>query len=491
MKPKYTPQDNGIAYSEDAWRRDYIAYWRTVGSMIIYQQEKPRVSMKMHVLAGCGSFMAGLATIAKEMALDVIVYDKKYQSPMLDQLEDHHIEMRNGYDHPLPAQKDTVVIGNAISRGVPMLEGLLSARMSYLSGPEWLSKAVLANRKTIAISGTHGKTTTSSLFAWVLEVAKQAPGFLVGGIPNNFNTSARKGDGQHFVIEADEYDTCFSDKRPKFFHYPAELLVINNLEFDHADIYRDLDDIVKQFRYYLRTLIPGTKIVYPKRCKLLDKLVHEAGWCNACPTHSTDTEQPWHIQPLADDWSKFTIMDGKKKPHVVKWDLFGQHNAGNALTVMRGAIELGLDIDMIVAALCSFQGVKKRMQRIGISNDGKEVWDDYAHHPTAVKKVIAACRKRFKDNRLIICFQLSNFTQSNGVMWQELVDASADCDMVLLVDQGDKFPYQQFKKAHQKPVEIISSETSQAAIQQLLAPNDKIITCSSRDCSIIHEKMLA
>jgi UDP-N-acetylmuramate: L-alanyl-gamma-D-glutamyl-meso-diaminopimelate ligase len=447
--------------------------------------------MTMHVLAGCGSFMAGLATIAKELQQDVVVYDKKYQSPMLDQLEDHHVEMRQGYDHPLPAKNDTVVIGNSISRGVPMLEGMLSARMSYLSGPAWLAKAVLSQRKTVAISGTHGKTTTSALFAWVLEVAQQSPGFLVGGIPNNFNTSARAGSGPFFVIEADEYDTCFSDKRPKFFHYPADLLVINNLEFDHADIYRDLDEIIKQFRYYLRTLIPGTKIVFPKRCEIIDKLVKEAGWCNACPTHSTDTSQPWHLQPESEDWSKFTIIDGKRKPHTVKWDLFGLHNAGNALTVMRGAAELGLDLDVIVAALCSFQGVRKRMQRIGTSPDGKEVWDDYAHHPTAVQKVIAACRKRFKSARLIICFQLSNFTQANGVMWQELADASADVDLVLLVDQGDKFPYQQFKKHHQKPVEIISAETTQAAIQKLLAPGDKIITCSSRDCSIIHEKILA
>lgn len=447
--------------------------------------------MVMHVLAGCGSFMAGLATVAKEKGQNVIVYDKKYQSPMLDQLEDHAIEMRQGYDHPLPSPEDTVVIGNAISRGVPMLEGMLAARKKFLSGPEWLSQAVLSEKKTIAISGTHGKTTTTSLFAWVLEVAKQSPGFLAGGIPNNFNTSARLGNGQFFVIEADEYDTCFSDKRPKFFHYPADLLVINNLEFDHADIYRDLDDIIKQFRYYLRTLVPGAKIVYPKRCKIIDQLVREAGWCNACPTHSSDADKPWNIQPLSDDWSKFTITDGKGCAHTVMWDLFGLHNAGNALTVMRSAVELGIDEDMVAAALCSFQGVKKRMQKIGASRDGKEVWDDYAHHPTAVRKVIAACRKRFKQGRLVICFQLCNFTQAQGIMWKELVDASSECDLVLLVDQGDKFPYQQFKKLHQKPVEIISSETSTETIQGFLRENDKIITCSSRDCQIVHEKILA
>ena len=446
--------------------------------------------MAFHILAGCGSFMAGLATIAKEKGNQVVVYDKKYQSPMLDQLEDHAIEMRQGYNHPLPASEDTVVIGNAISRGVPMLEGMLSARRPFYSGPAWLSQAVLSEKKTIAISGTHGKTTTTSLFAWVLEVAKYAPGFLVGGIPNNFNTSARLGTGNWFVIEADEYDTSFADKRPKFFHYPAELLVINNLEFDHADIYRDLDDIVKQFRYYLRTMVPGTKIVYPKRDQVVDQLVREAGWCNACPTHSTDRDQPWHMQKIADDWSKFDIIDGKGVAHTVMWDLFGQHNAGNALTVMRGAMEIGIDADVIVAALCSFQGVRKRMQKIGSSADGKEVWDDYAHHPTAVRKVIAACHKRFKQSRLVVCFQLCNFTQAQGVMWQELVDASADCDLVLLVDQGDNFPYQQFKKAHSKPVEIISAETSTEAIQAMLQPGDKIITCSSRDCKVIHDKIL-
>lgn len=446
--------------------------------------------MAFHILAGCGSFMAGLATIAKEKGNEVIVYDKKYQSPMLDQLEDHAIEMRHGYGHPLPDPEDTVVIGNAVARGVPMLEGMLSARMPFYSGPSWLSKSVLSEKKTIAISGTHGKTTTTSLFAWVLEVAKWSPGFLVGGIPNNFNTSARLGTGNWFVIEADEYDTSFADKRPKFFHYPAELLVINNLEFDHADIYRDLEDIAKQFRYYLRTMVPGTKIVYPKKDKLVDQLVREAGWCNACPTYSTQEDQPWHIRRGSDDWSTFDIIDGKGVAHTVLWDLFGQHNAGNALTVMRGAVELGIDVDVIIAALSSFQGVKKRMQKIGRSADDKEVWDDYAHHPTAVRKVIAACRKRFKGSRLLICFQLSNFTQMQGVMWRELVDASSECDMVLLVDQGDKFPYQQFKKAHSKPVEIISASTDTATIQSYLQPGDRIITCSSRDCSVIHNKIL-
>ena len=446
--------------------------------------------MTLHVLAGCGSFMAGLATIAKEKGHDVVVYDKKYQSPMLDQLEDHKIQMKQGYNHPLPKGDDQVVIGNAISRGVPMLEGILSERREFLSGPEWLSKSVLRDKKTIAISGTHGKTTTTSLFAWVLEVAKMSPGFLVGGIANNFATSARLGEGKWFVIEADEYDTCFSDKRPKFFHYPAELLVINNLEFDHADIYRDLDDIVKQFRYYLRTLVPGAKIVYPKSSAIIDQLVKEAGWVNACPTHSTDKSKPWHIEPISEDWSKFSIIDGKGEFHTVMWDLFGQHNAGNALTVMRSAMEIGIDAEVIIAAFASFQGVKKRMQKIGISEDGKEVWDDYAHHPTAVKKVVTACRKRFKSARLVLCFQFSNFTQSKGVMWQELIEASSGCDLVLLVDQKDGFPYQQFKKAHTRPVEIISSETSVDDIQKMLKEGDKIITCSSRDCSIFHEKIL-
>ena len=447
--------------------------------------------MTVHILAGCGSFMAGLATIAKEKGNQVVVYDKKYQSPMLDQLEDHEIEMREGYNHPLPDIDDEVVIGNAICRGVPMLEGMLSSRRKFSSGPEWLSKSVLLEKKTIAISGTHGKTTTTSLFAWVLEVAKMSPGFLVGGIANNFNTSARLGNGKWFVIEADEYDTCFSDKRPKFFHYPAELLVINNLEFDHADIYRDLDDIVKQFRYYLRTLAPGANIVYPKSSAVIDQLVREAGWANACPTHSTDVSKPWHMKPVSEDWSKFVIVDGKGNEHTVMWDLFGQHNAGNALTVMRGAVEIGIDAEVVVAAFGSFQGVKKRMQKIGVSEDFKEVWDDYAHHPTAVKKVVAACRKRFSGGRLVLCFQLSNFTQSHGVMWKELVEASKDCDLVLLVDQGDKFPYQQFKKAHTKPVEIISSQTTVEAIQSMLRSGDRILTCSSRDCSVIHEKILA
>ena len=267
--------------------------------------------------------------------------------------------------------------------------------------------------------------------------------------------------------------------------------MINNLEFDHADIYRDLEDIVKQFRYYLRTLVPGAVVVYPKDSEVIDRLVAEAFWVQACPTHGENSGEYWCVQKVSEDWSEFLIIDGEGYKHCVQWDLFGQHNAENALTVMRGAVAIGFDVMAVAAALSSFRGVKKRMQKIGISRDNQEVWDDYAHHPTAIKKVIAACRKRFDSGRLVMCFQFSNYTQARGVMWRELVEASEGCDVVLLVDQGGVFPYQDFKAAHTKPVQIIGAETTISEVQGILQPGDRIVTCGSRDCTHIHDKILA
>lgn len=447
--------------------------------------------MTHHVLAGCGSFMAGLSSIMAEMGLEVRAYDKLFQPPMRNQLERAGIHMQQGYDRKdsIP-EGDTLVVGNAISRGNPVLEKHLREGREVVSGPQWLKEAVLNHRKTVAISGTHGKTTTTAMMAWVLDSCQQDPGFLLGGIPINFDTSARLGGEQWFVIEADEYDTVYYDKRPKFFYYPAHCLIINNLEFDHADIYRDLDDIIKQFRNYLQTLKPGAIVIYPDDNEDIRKLVANAGWVRGYATAGKDTGKAWHIQPIAEDWSSFHIVDDNKEKHRVDWDLFGEHNASNALMVFTAAVKLGLNKDAILRGLASFKGVARRMQKIGQTPDNKVVYDDFAHHPTALKKVIDATRARFNFERLVVFLQLSNFTQKEGVMWQRLQEASAGADLVLLLQNDTQFPYQAFADTHAKPVMLIPEIFTKEDIRQYIHPGDHVLTCSSRDCSVVHEAVL-
>lgn len=449
--------------------------------------------MQYHILAGCGNFMGSLAVLMREQGHDVVSYDDLFQPPMSYQLQAADVKMVDGYDESLRIpDADGVVVGNAIKRGNPLLEKLMLQKRTLLSGPEYLRDDILRHRRTIAIAGTHGKTTTTAMMTWVLECLSEQPGFLIGGIPMNFDASARLGKGDWFCVEADEYDTVLWDKRPKFFYYPAEVLVINNLEFDHADIYRDLEDILRQFRYYLKTLRPGTKIVYPDASDEITALVKEATWCEACPTFAKQPAQPFHMRTLVDDWSSFILYDQNNQEHRVSWSLFGEHNAGNALMVFRALVAVGFDPEAVALALNRFQGVRRRMQKIGVSDSQQTVWDDYAHHPTALAKIIEAARLRFDQGRLIICLKLNNYTQREGVMWQQLQEATAGADMVWIVQTSDAFPYQLFKSSHTRPVMILDEKAFDAALlRSHLAPGDHVITCSSRDCSPIHQAVLA
>lgn len=448
--------------------------------------------MSIHILSGCGSFMAGLASIISESKQKVKAYDVAFLPPMLNQLSTAQVEMIEGYqDHSQIQPEDQVIVGNAIKRGNPMLEHLLANNHPLISGPEWLKQQVLSKRRTLAFAGTHGKTTTTAMMSWVLEYLGEEPGFLVGGIPLNMQTSARLGKGSWFVIEADEYDTVLWDKRPKFMHYPAELVVINNLEFDHADIFRDLDDITQQFSYYLKTLKPGAKVVYPASSELISKLVEQAPWVKACPMHAQQSGQPYHLRALADDWSKFVLYDQEAKEHIVQWDLWGEHNAMNALSVFTAACELGLDNEKVTQAITAFQGVQRRMQRIGKSSQQQTVWDDFAHHPTALSSVIKAARSRFREGRIVIYLKLINYTQREGIMWQQLQQSTAGADLVLLLQNNPNFPYQLFKSSHASPVVLLDEDMTSEQLSHHLQPGDHIITCSSRDCSNMHQAVLA
>lgn len=440
-----------------------------------------------HVLAGCGSFMAGVCTIAAEMGHRVTAYDKLFQSPMKDQLIKAGIQLHQGYENININPEDEVIIGNAVSRGLPTLERLLSQNHHCHSGAGWLSQKVLSTRKVVAIAGTHGKTTTSALTAWTLDHLGQDPGFLIGGITQNHQTSARLGSKPWFVIEADEYDTACFDKRAKFFHYPATCLILNNLEFDHADIYRDLDAIKLTIKHYLQTLKPGTVVVYPDHCPHLKALATAATWCRSIPTHHANPNQPWHIQALTDDWSQFSIIDAEGLTHHIHWPLIGIYNAQNALHVMTALHALGFKTTAIAEAFKSFQGVARRLTPI--PNPGQQlIFDDYAHHPTAVNLVLNTLKKRYPNRRLICYLQLSNHTQREGLMWQDLIQATSSCDVIFIKTLHGNFPYQTFADQHSRPVVILKDPLSESPdlIIDHIEENDIIATLSSRCCKDFH-----
>lgn len=448
--------------------------------------------MKTHVLAGCGSFMAGLSTICKEMGNHVIAYDQLFQAPMHTQLTNHAIPCVEGYDHLAIAPNDEVIVGNSIRRGLPVLEHLMQQDHPLHSGASWLRKNLLRHRKTVAISGTHGKTTTTALTAWVLDALGHCPGYLLGGIPVNMPSSARLGQAPYFVIEADEYDTACFDKRPKFFHYPAHALIINNLEFDHADIYSDLDAIKQQIKHYLATLKPGTHVIYPAQCPHISELVKNAPWLSATATHAHQASGPWRLKPLQTNWSQFIIYDSDQNPHHVTWPLICKHNAENALNVMATMHALGYEPATVAQHMHTFQGVQRRMQSIPCPNQVHTIWDDFAHHPTALKNVLSTLKQQQPSKRLVVYLQLSNFTQREGVMWQDVLHSTEIADVIFLQILPGGFPYDAFASTHPKPVILCRDDQLRADfIAPHLQPGDQIVSCSSRSCSRFHQAVIA
>ncbi|MEC8460930.1 MAG: Mur ligase family protein [Pseudomonadota bacterium] len=448
--------------------------------------------MTTHVFAGCGSFMAGLCCIAKEMGHSVKAYDISFQPPMKHQLANAGITMIEGYDQVNIQPQDTVIVGNAISRGLPALEHLLENKHKVYSGAGWLSQQVLQHRNTIAIAGTHGKTTTTALTTWILDQMGLEPGFLLGGIPTNIPTSARLGHQPWFVIEADEYDTAYFDKRPKFFHYPARGLILNNLEYDHADIYENIQAICKQVKHYLQTLRPNTPVIYPANCDYLRPLMADAHWCQGIPTHSDQADQPWHLKPLSVDWSSFVIVDANQTHHTVSWSLIGKHNALNALNIAALLTHLGMETASIIQHMSTFKGVTKRMQAIPNTQQGQLLWDDFAHHPTAIASVLQTLKAREPNRRLVVYLQLANYTQREGLMWQDIIKATRLADLIFIQQQPGLFPYRQFAHEHHLDVIILDqANTTPEYVQSLLKPKDQIICCSSRDCSLFHQAVTA
>jgi UDP-N-acetylmuramate: L-alanyl-gamma-D-glutamyl-meso-diaminopimelate ligase len=395
----------------------------------------------VHILGIGGTFMGGIAAIARAAGHRVTGSDRELYPPMSTQLEALGIEVVAGYEAAqLEPAPDIVVVGNVMTRGQPVIEALLDSGLPYASGPEWLSREVLKNRRVLAVAGTHGKTTTASLLAWILEHAGLNPGFLIGGVPENFGVSARLGSASCFVIEADEYDTAFFDKRAKFVHYRPRTLILNNLEYDHADIYPDVGAIQRQFHHLVR-IVPGSgRIVWNAGDARLAATLAMGCWTplEGFARAAGGTAALWTARPAADaaDFSRFEVLEGARAHGSVSWGLIGAHNMENALAAIAAARHAGVEVPRAIAALRGFRGIARRMQLRGAAG-GVRVYDDFAHHPTAIATTIDGLRRRVGRARIIAVLEPRSNTMRMGVHQHTLAPSLAGADEVWLYTPPD------------------------------------------------------
>ena len=387
--------------------------------------------MHVHILGIAGTFMGGVAAIAKAAGCRVTGADLNVYPPMSSQLEALGIEFIEGYGAAqLDLTPDIVVVGNALSRGNPVIEAMLDRGMPYTSGPQWLAEQVLRHKHVLAVAGTHGKTTTASMLTWILEEAAMRPGFLIGGVPGNFDATARLSAAPHFVIEADEYDTAFFDKRAKFVHYRPRTVILNNLEYDHADIYPDVAAIRWQFNQLLRTVPAAGRIVQNADDVELEATVSAGCWTPRETFSVKRAEAHWSASSVpASAWSEFTVRQGDEAVATVSWPLFGQHNVMNALAAIAAAHHVGVPLREAARALSNFRGVKRRMEVRGV-RAGITVYDDFAHHPTAIEATLSGLRERLPDARIIAVLEPRSNTMKLGVHRDELAPALAQADRV-------------------------------------------------------------
>ncbi len=396
--------------------------------------------MHIHILGICGTFMGGIAAIARQAGHRVTGCDSNVYPPMSAQLEAQGIELIEGYSpdqlqqyKPLP---DLFVIGNVISRGNPLLETILNQGLPYTSGPQWLGEQVLAGRHVLAVAGTHGKTTTSAMLAWILEFNGLKPGYLIGGVPLNFSVSARLGDGRYFVIEADEYDTAFFDKRSKFVHYRPRTALLNNLEFDHADIFADLAAIETQFHHLVRT-IPGDGLLVVNGVEQsLDRVLERGSWSPVArfgmqESMAKSTALQWSLIPKEGD--DFLVVHDGVEAATVRWaqdsGVMGRHNQLNALAAIASAHHIGITPTNAALALGTFKNVKRRLEIVGRCN-GITVYDDFAHHPTAISTTVDGLRRRVGAARILAVLEPRSNTMKLGVMKAQLPDSLEKADRI-------------------------------------------------------------
>lgn len=384
--------------------------------------------MHIHILGICGTLMGSIALLAREKGFQVTGTDENVYPPMSTQLASAGIELQAGYtEDSVPGDVDLVIVGNAnLPRGNPALEAVLDRGVPYTSGAEWLGRYLLHDRWVIAIAGTHGKTTTTSMVTWILEYAGLSPGFLIGGIPQNFGQSSRLGNDPFFVIEADEYDTSYFDRRSKFLHYRPQTLVLNNLEYDHADIFEDLDAIKNQFHLLMRTIPGQGLVIHPAADENLLDVLNRGCWSETLATGSG----AFDATPLEDDCSAFSIFISGEPAGETHWSLTGRHNMHNALSAIAAARHAGVSPKVSCEALNSFEGVKRRMEVLLNEND-LFVYDDFAHHPTAIETTLAGLRARVGDEYIMAVIEPASHTMRKGTHETTLLASAQSADEII------------------------------------------------------------
>ena len=459
----------------------------------------------LHILGICGTFMGGIAAIAKQLGFKVSGSDANVYPPMSTQLEQLGIELMSGYHvDNFSDDIDLVIVGNAMSRGNPMVEYMLDRNIPYTSGPQWLLENVLKDRWVLAVSGTHGKTTTSSMLAWILEYAHMSPGFLIGGVPQNFSSSARLGDTPFFVIEADEYDSAFFDKRSKFVHYRPRTLVINNLEFDHGDIFNDLSDIQKQFHHLIRMVPSNGLILSPASETAISETLAMGCWTstefsNQELQQGEALDTGWQVEKLTVQGSEFIVKFNGEKQGVVKWDLIGDFNIDNAVMAIAAARHAGVPSSVSIEALAEFINTKRRFELRGTVNN-ISVYDDFAHHPTAIAKTLAGVRAKLSQQeneqgqagRILAVLEPRSNTMKSGVHKESLPKSLVDADQVF-VYQGEQVTWSvsDLIKQCQPLCQVEDNiENLVEAIAQQAQAGDIIVVMSNGGFADIHNKLL-
>lgn len=444
--------------------------------------------MHIHILGVGGTFMAGIAVIAQQLGHKVTGSDKAIYPPMSTQLSEQNIIYFEGYaPEQLKPAPDCVIIGNALSRGNPAVEYVLEQNIPYISAAQWLSEQVLRQRWCLAVAGTHGKTTTSSLLAWILEYANLNPSFLIGGIPENFGVSARLTDSPFFVIEADEYDTAFFDKRSKFVHYPARTAIINNLEFDHADIFPDLAAIQRQFQHFLRIMPASGLIVHPPVATIEQVLAKEP-WSQRETFASADSD--WQIAEHEADYSAFNVYFQQQLQGRVQWNIIGLHNAHNALAAIASARHAGVPSAVSCEALADFKNVKRRLEWRGTVNQ-VNVYDDFAHHPTAVAATLSALRQKVGRQLITAVLEMRSNTMKMGIHREQLADSLRLANTVYFY-QPDDLTWSLQAVADNLPNAHICHDT-QNIIDKLVKNkqiNENILIMSNGGFDNIHQRLL-
>ena len=454
--------------------------------------------MHIHILGICGTFMGGLAALAREAGHKVSGCDANVYPPMSEQLRALDIELIEGYAaDQLGIAPDVFVVGNVVTRGNPLVEALLDAGAPYASGPQWLAEHVLQGRHVLAVAGTHGKTTTSAMLAWVLEQAGLKPGFLVGGVPLNFGVSARLGEGRCFVIEADEYDSAFFDKRSKFVHYRPRTAVLNNLEFDHADIFDDLAAIERQFHHLVRTVASKGRLVVNARDEALQRVLAMGCWSEVV-RFGARKESPGELRARGEPHA-FDVLRGSLKMARVEWPLLGEHNQLNALAAIAAAEHVGVDAEAAAKALASFENVRRRLELRGEAA-GVKVYDDFAHHPTAMRTTLNGLRRKVDAEhafgsgpqpRILAVFEPRSNTMKLGTMTAQLPWSLEEADLAFCHSAGLSWDAAQaLAPLGEQAVVCDSIDKLVASVVAAAQPGDHILCMSNGGFGGVHAKLL-